>query len=181
VHGDLDPRLSALMTQAQGGDRRAYERLLTEVVALVRDFVRKRVRSLDGGEEIVQDTLLSIHRHRHTYDPARPFRPWMYAIARHRLFDHVAKQRRRGEIELLTDTGREELASHDAPGERAILAVLRRALGLLSRQQRDVIQMLKLEGFSVMEIAQRTGLSESAVKVTAHRGYKKLRGLIGER
>src|SRR3979490_2526119 len=114
------------MRKAQDGDRLAYERLLTEVAILVRDFVRKRLQHPDWRDEIVQETLLSIHRDRHTYDPERPFRPWMYASARHRLFDHVEKQRRWSETELLTNTGLEELASQDTSvGDRVFSDFLR--------------------------------------------------------
>ena len=66
---DLDQRLSALMARAQDGDRRAYEALLVAVAALVERFARNRVRQADACEEIVQDTLLAIHRDRHTTLP----------------------------------------------------------------------------------------------------------------
>ena len=170
--------LSQLMSRAQDGDRRAYEALLTEVVALVRAFARRHLRDADQVEDVAQETLLAIHRDRHTYDPARPFPPWMYAIARHRLLDFVDKQRRRGVNEVRSS----ELP--DVAGESGIVergspvALLRRALALLSAKQRETIQMLKLEGLSVAEISRKTGASESAVKVTAHRGYKMLRKLI---
>jgi RNA polymerase sigma-70 factor (ECF subfamily) len=176
---DLDQRFSALMARAQDGDRRAYETLLTEVAALVEQFARKRLRQEDACEEIVQDTLLSIHRDRHTYDPTRPFHPWMYGIARHRLLDHLEKQRRWSKTELLTHAGLEELACEDTRGGAHVRGVLSQALAHLSDTQQQVIQMLKLEGRSVAEISRRTGLSISTVKVTAHRGYKKLRALLG--
>ncbi len=166
------------MARAQDGDRRAYEALLADVAALVEPFVRNRVRQADACEEIVQDTLLAIHRDRHTYDPARPFCPWMYAIARHRLFDHLEKQRRWRRAELLTHAGLEELAREDAGLGDHARRVLRQALARLSDTQRRVIEMLKLDGCSVAEISLKTGLSVSAVKVTAHRGYKKLRALL---
>ena len=154
---------------------------MIEVVTLVRDFVRKRLHQPDWREEIVQETLLSIHRGRHTYDPERPFCPWMYGIARHRLSDHVEMQRRRNRTELLTNTEVEELASPEVSVEgEGSAGFLDQALAHLSKTQREVIQMLKLEGFSVAEISKRTGLTASTVKVTAHRGYKKLRALIGE-
>jgi RNA polymerase sigma-70 factor (ECF subfamily) len=175
---DLDHRLSALMARAQGGDRHAYAALLTEVATLVEQFTRKRVRQADACEEIVQDTLLSIHRDRHTYDPARPFRPWMYAIARHRLLDHLEKQRRWSRGDVVTEVGL-VACDHASVHVRAWRA-LQQALAQLSSTQRRVIQLLKLEGRSVAEISQRTGLSVSSVKVTAHRGYKKLRALLGE-
>ncbi|HSS01924.1 MAG TPA: sigma-70 family RNA polymerase sigma factor [Kofleriaceae bacterium] len=176
--GDLDHRLSSLMARAQDGDRGAYAALLAEVATLVEQFARARVRQADACEEIVQDTLLAIHRDRHTYDPARPFRPWMYAVARHRLLDHLARQRRWRNTELLTHAGLEELAQ-EAPGMGEQLSdALRRALSRLSHTQQQVIEMLKVEGCTVAEISQRTGLSVSTVKVTAHRGYKKLRALL---
>jgi RNA polymerase sigma-70 factor (ECF subfamily) len=175
---EVDQQLSGLMCLAQDGDARAYQTLLFEVTALIRRFTRTRVRQPEWVEDIVQETLFSIHRDRHTYDPSRPFLPWMYAIARHRLLDFVEKQRRLGEKESLTDPGEEEPVWEDPP--RELIRLLRRALALLSFNQREVIRMLKLEGFSVLEISQRMGLSESSVKVTAHRGYKKLRTLMTE-
>lgn len=178
---DSEHRLSELMRAAQDGDRVAYETLLAEVASTVRDFVRKRLRDADGQEEVVQDTLLSIHRDRHTYDPRRPFRPWMFAIARHRLFDHAEKRRRRSQIEVPADDDVEDPISSDAAArERRAPGILRHALAQLSRTQREIIEMLKLDGLSVAEIATRTGMTASTVKVTAHRGYKRLRALIGE-
>ncbi|HEU4733418.1 MAG TPA: sigma-70 family RNA polymerase sigma factor [Kofleriaceae bacterium] len=165
------------MARAQAGDRRAYATLLAEAAVLVEQFVRRRVRQADACEEIVQDTLLSIHRDRHTYDPARPFRPWMYAIARHRLLDHVEKQRRWSRSDVLTEVGLQ--ACDDASVHVRTWRALQQALAQLSSTQRRVIQMLKLEGRSVAEISEQTGLSVSSVKVTAHRGYKKLRALLG--
>lgn len=167
------------MRRAQDGDRRAYETLLIEVIALVRGFARSRLRHVDWLEDVAQETLLSIHRDRHTYDPARPFLPWMYAIARHRLLDFVAKQRRRGENEVPGEEGWEQMASEHTIVERGTAAgFLRQALALLSVKQREIIRLLKFEGFSVAEISRKTGLSESSVKVTAHRGYRNLRKLI---
>ncbi len=174
----LDRQLSELMRRAQDGDAGAYQALLIEVVALVRGFARSRLRSSDRREEVAQETLLSIHRDRHTYDPARPFLPWMYAIARHRLADFAEKRRRREETEVPGD-GFEDAAAQDAIVERGTPAgFLRQALALLSIRQRSIIQMLKFEGLSVAEVSRKTGLSESSVKVTAHRGYKSLRRLM---
>ena len=167
------------MRRAQDGDRPAYESLLAEVAALLRAFARARLRRADWLEDVVQETLLSIHRDRHTYDPARPFLPWMYAIARHRLADFVEKQRRRREIEDAAGRRSEELVAPHPFAERGMASgLLRRALAALSLRQLEVIRMLKVEGLTVAEISRKTGLSHSTVKVTAHRGYKTLRKLI---
>lgn len=155
----------------QNGDRLAYEALLTEVV-------RQRLHDVDGREEVVQDILLCIHRDRHTYDLERPFGPWMYAITRHRLSDHLERQRRRSQIEVLGDVETEDLAAADAraSAQRAP-GIVRHALAQLSKAQREIIQMRKLDGLSVAEIPAKTGLTASAVKVTAHRRSKRLRAL----
>ncbi len=168
------------MRRAQDGDRHAYEAVLLEVTVLVRAFVRRRVRDHDSVEDVVQDALLSIHRYRHTYDPARAFAPWMYAIAKHRLLDFVRKRKHVTRLEV-RETESLENARSDVVlvSESAATAFPNNALSVLSARQREIIGMLKLEGRTVAEIATKTGLSPSSVKVTAHRGYKKLRKLLG--
>ncbi|HKP55798.1 MAG TPA: sigma-70 family RNA polymerase sigma factor [Polyangiales bacterium] len=176
----LDPQteqhLSELMRRAQQGERSAYAALLHQAARLVRGFVRRRVREEDV-EDIVQDTLLAIHHHRHTFDPSRPFSPWMYAIARHRMLDALRRRKSRAAREVLGEVDVEHCEASEAAN--SLRAVLETALAQLSHAQREVIQLLKLEGYSVREISDKTGRSESLVKVTAHRGYHVLRKVIG--
>jgi RNA polymerase sigma-70 factor (ECF subfamily) len=168
-----------MMRSAQRGDRNAYEALLRELTPLVHGFVRRRVRRPEWVDDIVQETLLCIHRDRHTYDPCRQFGPWMYAIARHRLLDFAAKQRRRERNEVADGRDGQRVGqSGGAATPEHVAGFLRQALALLSQRQREVIHMLKFEGRSVAEISKTTGLSESLVKVTAHRGYRSLRSLL---
>src|ERR1043166_8513471 len=145
----LDGELSALMRSAQDGDGRAYEALLSRIAALVRDFARSRLQRADFAEDVAQETLLAIHRDRHTYDPSRPFLPWMYAIARHRLLDFAARQRRREQREVAAEPDFDP----PAPPASVDTGFVRRALALLPLRQRDIIRMLKLEGLSVAEIS----------------------------
>ena len=84
---------SELMAAAQDGDRAAYERLLRAIVPFLRALVLPQHRAGGRAEEVVQDILLTIHRVRHTYEPARPNRPWLAAIARRR---SIEAQRRHG-------------------------------------------------------------------------------------
>jgi RNA polymerase sigma factor (sigma-70 family) len=175
-----DQHLSELMRRGQDGDGPAYEAVLLEVTALVRAFVRRRVRDPDSAEDVVQDVLLSIHRYRHTYDPERAFGPWMYAIAKNRLVDFIRKRRRLTDNEVSEDGWYENVRSEVAlASEAPATALPRNALSVLSAPQREIIGMLKLEGRTVAEIAVKTGRSPSSVKVMAHRGYKKLRELLG--
>lgn len=176
---DQEAALGRLMVAAQGGDRAAYEALLTRIAALAHAFVRRRAGDVPWCDDVVQEALLAIHRARHTYDPVRPFAPWMYAIVQNRLIDALRVQRRR----LLRELDPEavpERASHAGQERDALFRDVRKAVERLPENQRRVIELLKFEDLSVREVAALLGMSESNVKVTAHRGYRALRQEIEE-
>src|SRR5690349_7047989 len=119
--------LARLMVEAQNGDRQSYEDLLTRVSGLVQAFVRRRVGDASWSDDVVQESLVALHRARHTYDAARPFAPWMYAIAQNRLIDALRVQRRRLLREIQPELTPEP--AHRALQERdALLADIRRAV-----------------------------------------------------
>src|SRR5262245_62319498 len=105
------------MAAAQEGDRRAYERLLREVAPLVRTIARRRHSTADRVEEVVQDVLLTVHRVRHTYDPARPFSHWLAAIARRRSIDAIRRRGRVDAAEVSDDQAYETFADPAANRE----------------------------------------------------------------
>ena len=167
------------MVAAQRGDRSAYEGLLTQLVPLITAFVRRRAGDVPWCEDVVQESLLAVHRARHSYDSARPFAPWLYAIVQNRLIDTLRVHRRRLLREIDPETTREP--GIGARQERdALLRDVRRAMAVLPDRQRRVIELLKFEDLSVREVAARLGMSETNVKVTAHRGYRALRRRIEE-
>jgi len=162
------------MLEALNGDEVTYRSLLTELGDHVRTFYRRRLSGLpEEVEDLVQETLLAIHNQRHTYDAAQPLTAWMFAIARYKLVDLL---RRRGRREMLTDSledSNELFTAHESEASDA-----RRDLNLLldalPARQRLAIVYVKVDGRSVTEAAELTGMSESAVKVSIHRGLKAL-------
>lgn len=143
-------------------------------------MMRNRIRSPALLDDLLQETLLSIHRSRHTYDPARPIGPWLRAIAFNRLRDFGRARRRRQERDRI-DVDWEQ-AMHPGDTKDATLpGLLQKALETLSQTQREVVWRLKFEGYSVAEIAAQTGRSSATIKVTAHRAYRALRALLGSR
>lgn len=173
------------MRAAQGGDQVAYACLLRAVLPYVRLIVRRRTSALAGNgetEDVVQEVLLSLHLVRHTYDPSRPFRPWLNGIIRHRLLDHIRRRARRGRhevaVESLPDTSmaRAAKATQDTCDE---VAALYRAMIVLTPSQRQAFELLKLQGLSLKEASAKTGVSVAALKVAAHRAYKRLRLVLG--
>lgn len=165
-------QLGAWMAAAQRGDHDAYRDLLEAVQPMIHGYLRKRIESEAAAEDVTQDVLLTMHRVRHTYDPERPFEPWLFAIARSRLIDHLRRRRRVSAMEVLTDTVPEMAAT--AAAETAGDAAFE-ILDRLPATQREAFAMLKLEGLTTEEAARRAGVSVSALKVRAHRAYKALR------
>jgi RNA polymerase sigma-70 factor, ECF subfamily len=179
VNAEQESELGRLMVQAQRGDRQSYEALLTRLAGVVQGFVRGRAGDVGWCDDVVQEALLAVHRARHTYDPSRPFAPWFYAIVHNRFIDALRVERRRLLRELHADTGSDR--GQQAVQERdALLKDVRKAVDTLPDNQRRVIELLKFEDLSVREVASRLGMTETNVKVTAHRGYRALRRRIEE-
>ncbi|MCP4519395.1 MAG: sigma-70 family RNA polymerase sigma factor, partial [Delftia sp.] len=88
------------MAAAQAGDRRAYERVLASSLSLIRSVARRQGVPVDSIDDVVQETLLTVHRVRHTYDPTRSFDAWLAAIASRRAIDALRSQGRRGRREV---------------------------------------------------------------------------------
>lgn len=171
-----DHDLAALLALAQEGDRQAYERFLLGACEVLRPFLARRMREAELAEDVLQETLLAVHRARHTHLRGRPVGPWLYTICEHRMADFFRRRRR---------IARVEVPGAEAPppeGDQPPTARRQAALDALERlpgRQRRVIELLKLHDLSVREIADRFGMSESAVKVTAFRGYQAMRKMMG--
>jgi len=176
---EQEARWRSGMIAAQDGDSVAYQKLLEELLPLMRRSVRARLFDESGVEDVVQNVLLSIHRARHTYRPERPFGPWMRAILRNATIDAMRERKRRGDrevkveaMELFEDVGAVEKFDFSA---RQLAPELRRALEELPATQREAVELIQLRGLSVVEAALEAGISPGALKVRAHRGYVALR------
>jgi RNA polymerase sigma factor (sigma-70 family) len=175
-----DACLADLMRAAQGGDSGAYRRLLANIVPRLRNLIRKRrpFFSAEDIEDLVQDVLLSLHAVHATYDPQRPFMPWLLAIVHNRMADGARRYARRSSHEVqvaeppVTFSGDGENYDADGYGDPE---ALRQAVANLPRRQRDAIEMLKLRELSLKEASVQSGTSISALKVSVHRGMAALR------
>lgn len=159
---------SAWMAAAQAGNAAVYHRLLGEVGTWLRRYFARRLPP-SMVDDAVQDTLMAIHAKRHTFDPARPFGPWLAAVARHKWIDRL-RSMRTGTTESLTD----EIAVGDHGDAVTSAWSLEGLLQTLSPAQSAVIRLVKLQGHSIEEAATRTGQSSSLVKVNIHRGLGRL-------
>jgi RNA polymerase sigma-70 factor (ECF subfamily) len=180
---DRDVDWSILMARAQNGDRDAYRRLLNEITPYLRALSVRRLYDPGDAEDVVQDVLLTVHKVRQTYDPTRPFGPWLVAIANRRIVDRL---RRLGRTRLREDALGTEHETFPAPQanlheEKSDQRALRQAVEGLSPGQRAAIRLLKLEEKSLKEAAAESGMSVAALKVATHRALGNLRKMLSRR
>ncbi len=161
------------MGRAQSGDGQAYGELLADVASMLRRYLAKHIHDAQDVEDVLQETLLAIHRGRHTYDPRRPLEPWLFAIARNAKIDYVRRTLSRQSWEVLVDEQPE--APAESEGQDAALV---EAMAELPENQRAAFRRLKLEGRSVAEAAAIEGISEGNLRVRAHRAYKTLKNIL---
>ena len=160
------------MAAAQSGNAAIYHRLLLDVSTWLRQYYVRRLPP-SMVQDAIQETLLAIHEKRHTYDPSRPFGPWLAAIARYKWIDRIRTMKATTTEPLPADmpVAGHEQAVTDAQSLETLLAQLKPA-------QSSVIRLVKLEGLSIQEAAARTGQSISLVKVNIHRGLNRLTSLV---
>jgi RNA polymerase sigma-70 factor (ECF subfamily) len=178
--------LGDLMRAAQQGDGGAYLELLRAITPRIRQVVRRQ-RGFVGTaevEDLVQDVLLSVHAVRATYDPSRPFEPWLSAIVRNRLVDGARRHGRIARREVIVediDVTFSEVETNEASADEGDAAALRAAVRALPEQQRQAIELLKLKELSLKEAAEVSGTSIGALKVATHRAMATLRLTFAKR
>ncbi len=175
-----DQRRAAWMAAAQAGDRRVYEKLLADSVALIRAIARRQGVAQDHLDDVVQETLITVHRVRHTFDPTRSYDAWLSAIASRRAIDALRSRGRRDRRELHDDLALEihpDREDASAAAERQQQAqYLRAAVAQLPPAQREAVEHLGLKERSLTETSEHTGRTTGALKVNLHRALKSLRG-----
>ena len=177
-----EPELKALMLLALDGDAAAYRQLLDGLRERLDAYFGRRLQADPAHrEDLVQETLIAIHAKRATFDRDQPLTAWVYAIARYKLVDHYRRSGKRRFTPVEDEAGlfvADESAAAEARHDLAY------GLAGLPARARDLVVSVKLNEEPIADVARRTGLSESAVKVAVHRGFQKLaarlRGDSGE-
>lgn len=174
--------LRALMTAGLNGDAAAHRAFLEKLSRHLRGYYKNKLarigRSAEEAEDLVQDALMAIHTRRHTYEPGELLTPWVHAIARYKLIDHLRHTKASMADVPIEDAGQVTAQDDHAGAESAL--DLNRMLERLPEKMRRAIRHVKIDGLSVAETAARCGMSESAVKVSVHRGLKALAAVVAK-
>jgi RNA polymerase sigma factor (sigma-70 family) len=166
-----DDLLRRSMALALAGDKAAYHLVLVESGKWLAGYFRCRVAP-QMIDDLVQETLVSVHSKRQSFDPSRPYLPWLAAIARYRWVDALRRMRDTDELDP------EAVASDADDGQVIAKLSLGRLLSHLPAAQANAIVLTRIEGRSVEEAARICGQSESLVKVNVHRGLRRLTALV---
>lgn len=171
----IEERLRGLMLASLDGDGAAYRSLLAELGRHLRPYFTRRLSAAHAShaEDLVQETLLAVHTRRMTYDRTRPFTAWLHAVAHHKFVDHVRRHAIRPTVPLMDD---DPVFAVDDSANAANRLDVENVLSQVPDRTSDLIRQTKLEGASVAEAAARHGMSETAAKVSIHRGLKSLMG-----
>jgi len=169
-----------LMRQTLDGDKRAYSDLLRETAYFLRPFLERKLNSRNEVDDLLQEILLSIHKARHTYDGKRPYRPWAYAIAKYRLLDYLRIHYADNLFSAIELSEVENSLQNYVKEYRVNYESISESICKLPEKQAQILRMMHQEGYTAKEVAKKTGMTESAVKVAAHRAYKMLKKQLRE-
>jgi RNA polymerase sigma-70 factor (ECF subfamily) len=135
---------------------------------------------------MVQEILIVVHDIRHTYEPGRPFKPWLGTIATRRCIDSLRQRMRRNLHELADDDALAQVADDSVAGmpeaqleREQEQGEVRRAVQALPARQREAVELLRLRELSLNEAAEESGQAVGSLKVAVHRAMKSLQRAIG--
>lgn len=175
--------LDRAMEQFLDGDIRGFDALYRGMAHRVRGLLRGLCGDPRLAEDLVQTTFLKVHAARDTFHRGAPVEPWVFAIARRTWLDQRRRTRRRPEDLSRDGVLPEHHEEHEAEGfarlDPEVIANIQRGLDALPAAQREAVMLLKMQDLSVNEAAAVAGVTPSALKVRAHRGYEALRRAVG--
>jgi len=176
----------AWMARAQQGDREAYQAVLVAITPYLRSIARRLLGQDQDVEDVAQEILIIVHDIRHTYEPGRPFKPWLSTIATHRCIDQLRRRTRRLRHEIAEDGALDAApSSREGPEEQIAREqsdrVLHAAVDGLPARQREAIRLLRLQELSLNEAAAMSEQSIGSLKVACHRAIKGLQRVLTQK
>ena len=175
-----DEEIAGLMRAGLKGDRNAYRDLFHSILPMLTDMIRAMAPALppDLREDVVQEILISIHAKRATWRQDKPILPWIYAIARHRLIDHMRKQKRTLNVDIALDDVVDFAAAPAEPQD--LRHDLEKGIRGLNTQTEAVVRSMGIEGKNAKQAGEELGISENAARIAFHRGLKRLRLFLSD-
>lgn len=175
-----EPSDEDLMRAYVGGNDEAFQTLFRRYGPILFRLTMRHLRDEDLARETVQQTFFQLHAARRDFRLDRKLRPWVFTIAMNLVREHYRKSKRRKETVL------DEARAEAAPAGRMPMELeerarlLKEAMQTLPASQREVVELHWFEERPFAEVASIVGATEGAVRVRAHRAYRRLRELLKE-
>ena len=177
-----------MVAASAAGDEAAFEQLFERHRRQIARIAGRFFSQREQIEEIIQDSFTKAYFALNTYHGTHEasFRAWLTQIAVNTCYDQLRRARRRPEhnVEDFNDheahefSGQLHAAGGDIEGALVSRDLAAKLLARISAEDRLVLTLLDVEGFSVAEIAEMTNWSVSKVKVRAHRARAHLRRVV---
>jgi RNA polymerase sigma factor (sigma-70 family) len=172
---------TALLARAVRGDRAALRAVVDAWFPQIRRWALLACGEPVAAEDAVQESLVCLLRSIHTYDPARPFAPWLKVL----VFNTARRDHARGRREELHEQaalGQEGEGLAPAPGRGMDLARasqrVREAFAHLSPRQREILDLVDLQGETPAEVARLLGLTAGAVRGQLFQARRAVRSVL---
>lgn len=180
-----EPNDKDLIAEVLEGSAESFEPLVVKYQSRIFALARRYARREDEVEDIVQTVFLKAYSKLSSYRGDAPFEHWLMRTATYTCYDFLRKHQRNREWNA-SDLSEEETDWFENIGEESTAETNREAASTLVNklleglkpEDRHIITLLELEHQTVKEIAELTGLSESNVKVKAHRAREKMRSAL---
>lgn len=179
--------VEALARQAAEGDEAAFDRLVRRIHPRLMRWALVKTTQADDAEEVVQRTLVRVYRALPGFRGESRVTTWMYRIASNVWLDmeRARKSRSRVEEPLMEDIEHAAVATTPAPDARVARSqeadLLLRFFDDLTVRQREVLELVDLQGLEPAEAAAAMEVTPSTARVHLHRARRTLRRIILDR
>lgn len=164
-----------LARRAQEGNSEAFVVLAKRYAPALGQYLHRRCGSVHDADDLCQETLLRAWQNLRTYDPTRPFAPWLFAVARNHASSRLGKRpperTATAAPERIGESPPAEIRALEREREEGVWASARQSLG---ERQYAALWLRYGCGMSVREIAREMNLTRTHVKVTLFRARRKL-------
>jgi RNA polymerase sigma-70 factor (ECF subfamily) len=167
----FNPDWPKLMAETQQGLKESYKRLLDEISPVLYKYIKKRISNADDVDDVYQTVLMKVHRARATYDLTVPFEPWMFAIARNSIADFFKANKRHRET-FSSNIGQEGILIELSVEYGDEKMIFNEAISQMTPKQKEAFILTKVNGLSIEDAAEKTGLSITAFKARTFKAYK---------
>ena len=180
-----DKAVDELARLAAGGDEAAFEALVRQCYQRIYRWALVRVGEPDDADDVTQEVLVRLHRHLSSWEGRGRFTSWLYGVTRNAAASHTVRGREReargapGEP-VPSAAGTEDCILGRLHAE-GVMEMIERVVQELPARQRELFDLIDLQGFTPSEAAEMLDMNPSTVRVHLFKARKRIRGWILER